>query len=216
MANEASSLKKAAVLTGLTMVMGGAEVSTVDAATITFTPTSLNNTFSITAGTFSVATASPSPSFQQFDPSLGTLTSVDFSLDSNISASSSSFSFNATITVDNGVQLSSQSNTLGNYDVPTFTGLVGAAAANNAAFYKGTGFFPVVLTLNNMFNENSTITWDGKGSGTSLETGLTLTYDYTPAAVPLPATLPLFATGLAGLGFTTWLGRRKQKPKAES
>jgi hypothetical protein len=206
MANEASSLKKAAVLTGLTMVIGGAEVSTADAAIIT--PTSQNTTFSITG--FGILTASPSPSFQQFDPSLGTLTSVDFSLDSNISASVSGTQ-SATVTVDNGVLLSSQS-TLGNYDV-TFTGLVGAAAANNAAFYKGTGFFPVVLTLNNNFNEFG-VTWDGMSNG---ETGLTLTYDYTPtSAVPLPAALPLFATGLAGIGFTTWLGRRKQKAKAES
>jgi hypothetical protein len=37
---------------------------------------------------------------------------------------------------------------------------------------------------------------------------LTLTYDYTPAT-PLPAALPLFATGLAGLGLLGW--RRKRK-----
>jgi hypothetical protein len=35
-----------------------------------------------------------------------------------------------------------------------------------------------------------------------------ITYDYTPAATPLPATFPLFATGLAGLG---WLVRRRRK-----
>ena len=177
MANEASSLKKAAVLTGLTMVIGGAEVSTADAAIIT--PTSQNTTFSITG--FGILTASPSPSFQQFDPSLGTLTSVDFSLDSNISANASITGFSATITVDNGVQLSSKTpTTLGDYDV-TFTGLVGAA---NLAFYTGTASFPVVLTLNNNFNEFG-VTWDGMSNG---ETGLTLTYDYTPtSAVPLPA-----------------------------
>jgi hypothetical protein len=201
MANEVSSLKKAAVLTGLTMVIGGAEVSTADAATTT----PQTNTFSITAFPFNTATVSPS--FNQFNPSLGTLTSVDFSLDSNISANASITGFSATITVDNGVQLSSKTpTTLGDYDV-TFTGLVGAA---NLAFYTGTASFPVVLTLTN--NTEQTVTWNGQSSG---QTGLTLTYDYTPA-VPLPATLPLFATGLAGLGFTTWLGRRKQKTKAES
>jgi hypothetical protein len=38
--------------------------------------------------------------------------------------------------------------------------------------------------------------------------------DVSPiAAVPLPATLPLFASGLAGLG---WLARRKQRMGAAS
>jgi hypothetical protein len=197
------------------MVIGGAEVSTADAATIT--PTSQNTTFSITVGPLVIppppqtGTVSPSPSFQQFDPSLGNLTSVDFSLDSNINTGSfTTLSFNAAITVDNGVPLNSQS-TSGNYDM-NFTGLVGAAGANNGAFYKGTGFFSVVLTLTN--NSGPPVTWDGQSSG---ETGLTLTYDYTPtSAVPLPAALPLFATGLAGIGLTAWRSRRKQKPATES
>jgi PEP-CTERM motif len=38
-----------------------------------------------------------------------------------------------------------------------------------------------------------------------------VTYDYTPAT-PLPATLPLFATGLGGLGLLGW--RRKRKAQA--
>ena len=38
-----------------------------------------------------------------------------------------------------------------------------------------------------------------------MDKGLTLTYTYTPgiSATPLPAALSLFATGTAGLGFTT-------------
>jgi hypothetical protein len=40
-------------------------------------------------------------------------------------------------------------------------------------------------------------------------TSFTVTYDYTPAATPLPAALPLFATGLGALGLLGW--RRKRK-----
>jgi len=47
-------------------------------------------------------------------------------------------------------------------------------------------------------------------------TGLTLTYDYTPVAslsqTPLPAALPLFASGLGALGLLGW--RRKRKASA--
>jgi hypothetical protein len=134
MANEASSLKKVAVLTGL-LVIGGAEGSTADAATTT--PQS--NTFFITAIPFQTVTASPS--FNQFNPSLGTLTSVDFSLDSFILAGVINGGFSATITVDNGMLLNSTT-LLGLYDA-TFSGLVGAT---NAAFYTGTGSFPGPLT----------------------------------------------------------------------
>jgi hypothetical protein len=36
-----------------------------------------------------------------------------------------------------------------------------------------------------------------------------LVYDYDPAAAPLPATLPLFATGLGALGLFGWRMKRK-------
>jgi hypothetical protein len=39
-------------------------------------------------------------------------------------------------------------------------------------------------------------------------------YDYVPVvATPLPAALPLFATGIGGLGLPSW--RRKRKSRAE-
>ena len=40
----------------------------------------------------------------------------------------------------------------------------------------------------------------------------TITYNFTPVATPLPAALPLFATGLGGLGLLGW--RRKRKAEA--
>lgn len=183
------------------MVMGGAEVSGAAAATTT----PQVDAFTVTA--FPFGSASGDVSFTKFPSSLGTLTSVDFSLDSS-SSPGQGFNGTATISVDSGVQLSSQTfNTATGgqtYDA-SFSGLVGAA---NAAFYTGAGSdtYLVHLALSNTNNE-ATEVWNGQTSG---ETGLTLTYDYTPAATPLPASLPLFATGLAGLGLGAWRRRRKQ------
>jgi hypothetical protein len=38
-----------------------------------------------------------------------------------------------------------------------------------------------------------------------------ITYNFTPAATPLPAALPLFATGLGGLGLLGWHRKRKAR-----
>ena len=195
MASEASSLKKIAVLTGLTMVMGGAEVSGATAATTT----PQIDAFTVTVFTFN--SGSQNLSFQKFDSSLGNLTSVDFSLDSTLLGFGT-----ATISVD-GVQLSSNpfdnTSTAGPYDA-SFTGLVGAA---NTTFYTGSGTFNALLSLTNN-SEFDPDVWNGQTSG---ETGLTLTYDYTPTTTPLPGSLPLLATGLGGLGLAAWR-RRRQKP----
>ena len=87
MAQQPSSLKKVAVLTGLTMVMGGAEVSGAAAATTT----PQVDTFTVTASPFS--SGSGDESFTKFNSSLGTLTSVDFSLDSALGNTDNPFFF---------------------------------------------------------------------------------------------------------------------------
>jgi hypothetical protein len=106
----------------------------------------------------------------------------------------------------NGETISSQ-NALGLYADPNITGLVGAA---NKGFYTGSGNIDVTLSLtcNGCFATN----WFGDNAfELGVYTGLTLTYDFTPTTATLiPATLPLFATGLGGLGVAAWR-RRKQK-----
>ena len=54
------------------------------------------------------------------------------------------------------------------------------------------------------------INWEGAGG----RVGDTVTVDFSvgPAITPTPAALPLFATGLGGLGLLGW--RRKRKAQA--
>jgi hypothetical protein len=79
MASEASSLKKVAVLTGLTMMIGGAEISEASAAMVT-----QSASFDLEVNTAFNSPATFSPSFSAFDSSLGTLTEIDVLLDSTL------------------------------------------------------------------------------------------------------------------------------------
>ena len=76
------------------------------------------------------------------------------------------------------------------------------------SFYEGSGTFNISLLLNVVSSDvDAFVTWDSfEGEG------LTLTYTYGPAvsATPLPATLPLFASGL---GFVGYLTKRRKSAK---
>ena len=77
------------------------------------------------------------------------------------------------------------------------------------AAFTGVGFFPALLTYNAICGPGAPAC--GTGWGGSLD----ITYNFdpsTPAETPLPAALPLFATGLGALGLLGW--RRKRKAAA--
>jgi len=211
MNNDAGLFKKVAVLTGLVMVVGGAEISKVDAATLTQTadmPTIQ------TDGTGSQSN-SATVDFNQFNTALGTLTDVQFTLTSGIDDQISGQGFNpsisATVQIDS-VQIGPTGSAAGNSTSVFSFGPTEAALSPPAlSFYEGSSTFDVSLLLNVISSESvdAFVTWDFFEG----EDALALTYTYTPAisGTPLPAALPLFATGVAGLGFTTWRSRRKGK-----
>jgi hypothetical protein len=203
--HDPNSFKKVAALTGLTVLIGGAEISNADAATFS-DPT---QTFSYTIGTqydYESSTLSPDGtlSFAGFNAALGTLTQVEVQLNSN-------FNFNAH-SVSASVTLAGKS--IGSSN-PTDAGCCNAVNApfNEDVFFT-TSLSPFItssISADLAFGVSDGFgTWSGSGS----PAGITVTYTYTPvSSTPLPATLPLFAGGLAGLGFTTWRGRRKQTAK---
>ena len=185
--------KKAAVLTGLTVLMG-AEVSSVEAATYTVdvappsavggSPTGLSATINA----------------NQFNGP-GTLTGVMFDLMSTITPSGLVGGFGGTpptsVSVNGHTLDSTTSSSSFNFDVTD--NLVFA----NAAFYSGSGTFPIALQLGEYGCEEQnscSFSWTGT---------LEVTFDTT--TTPLPASLPLLATGLGGLGLAAWRARRKQK-----
>ena len=213
MSHDQSAFKKVAVLTGLTMLVGGAEISEANAAPgQTETQT---QTFLVT-GTTAGNTVMPTDTlnFNEFNTSLGNLISVEFSLDSNVSVSGTFFGpIPAVVSVDGGIQIGpSSSGGTGTYDFGPTSGVL---SPPSLAFYEGSSTFAVLLSLTGSSESSGSIfQWDGKDNG---ETGLTVTYNYTPiSTTPLPAALPLFTAGLAGLGFTTWRSRRKQKTKKQT
>jgi len=213
MSHDQGSLRKVAVLTGLTMVVGGAEISEVDAATLSQTILMP----SVQVSTTSSGSNSATLNFNQFNPSLGTLTDVEFGLISDISntVSESTFSdpFSATVNVD-GVQIGPAGTTAGSFDFGPVEGVLSPPALS---YYEGSSTFAVGLELSitSCSSEGEPfcqVTWD-----TPQEDSVTVTYTYTPSATPVPAALPLLGSALAGLGFlTTWRNRRKQKTKKEA
>jgi hypothetical protein len=188
MAHTPGSLTKVAVLTGLTALVGG--VHDAGAAPCNGIACTLPQTLQFNLSADAGGTDSTNLTFNQFNSALGNLTSVDFSINSVFEASN----FSASIFV-NSVPLSS------NTAVGSFSGLQGSLTT---AFYTGTSTFAAALDLESFSG--------GAGIPAFWSGGLTLVYDYTPtAATPLPAALPLFASGVAGIGVATWRSRRKRK-----
>jgi len=150
--------------------------------------------------------------FNTFNPALGTLTDVEFSLSSNVqifNLGPSNPFFLGTVDASVGVYglATLAGNTWNSVQSPwilpfnsSFTGVSNPSLP--LSYYAQPGpYFELSLFLGDS-DQLTTPGWAGT---------LTLTYDYTPAT-PLPAALPLFATGLGGLGLLGW--RRKRKAQA--
>src|SRR6516165_10464145 len=101
MKQDPGAYKKAAVLTGATILAGGVEISGAVAATCTIIPPPVGATCTpVQTQNFRVPTPTNSLSqtltFNQFDSTLGTLTSVDFGLNSNFMAASGTITASGT------------------------------------------------------------------------------------------------------------------------
>lgn len=197
MAHDPNAFKKIAVLTGLTVLIGGTEISKANANTMP----PQTDTFFYSIGAFGdggSSNTSNSLSFVGFNTSLGTLTEVDVQLNSFINSSATSLTASVSLA---GQSVGSTTST-GEFDkTATFT-------TSLSSFETAT-----ITAALSLMTSDGFANW---GSASSIHTpeGLTVSYEYTPtSATPLPATLPLFAGGLAGLGFTTWRRRRKQTAK---
>lgn len=198
----------AGVLAGVTLMIGGTEVAV--AAT---TPPE-TKTFSISAGPFDTQTRDLD--FAPFDPLLGTLTGVNLELDSFVTGGSEAATADATVLFqatsvgeDSFIGPANQSFAFGPTDIlPVFTPadfIVPAAV---------TFTLQLVTDGQNAGGEPQDLFgWDWVGDGEFSGLSLSYTYDEVveaPDAVPLPAALPLFATGLAGAAGLGYVARRRK------
>lgn len=177
------------VLAGLSILMAG--VGAANAATVTI-PESFNATPDF----------QPHLLFPQFAPSLGSLDQVVFSLANPTGAIPI-----LVITFHNSSPTQLNPFIMANDELIT-SGTDGEPPAT-LADYTGNGPLGVSIVLR-----------DSNGNNLAGSNTVILSYDFTTSsaftssssATPLPATLPLFATGLGGLGLFGW--RRKRKPRA--
>ena len=199
--HDPKSFKKVAVLTGLTVLVGGAEVSSADAATIfqhqTFTSVQENK-------------PALSLAFNQFNPSLGTLISAQLDLDSTIFGT-----FFPTTVITDTAKLTEPGGGSDTFTFPTTlsgTPFTQTSTSISPALgpFIGLGSAFAILQL----TSNCEISCSGEGWSGSVN--LTYTYDPASSTTPLPAALPLFASGAAGLGFVSWLKRKVRKAKKQA
>jgi hypothetical protein len=159
-------------------------------------------TSSIETGSVALNTVLSSQDFPQFNPANGTLTSVQETLTGTATWTSSGAPFLSTLLGPSDI--ASQGFT--GADTITFNMSGMSSSSATLTDFTGTGSTSVELAL----FVNST----GAGTFATNGTGLldTITYTFTPTATPLPAALPLFATGLGAMGLFGW--RRKRKAQA--
>jgi hypothetical protein len=208
MTQDERSFKKIAVLTGMTALIGGAEISQSNAATTAPQTLSFTTLTQMGNGT----TPDESVIFNDFNPTLGTLTAVQFILNSTITAIFTTRSPSATVKVDSE-QIGSSGTSTGPYDIPAQT----ITDPTILSFVTGGSTFGVNLSLTaiGLSNDTEGFTWNSSSPATPA--GLTVDYVYDPVSTtPLPPALPLFTTGLAGLGLTAWRSLRKQKAAKQS
>ena len=159
--------------------------------------------------------------FNYFDPTLGTLTGVEFSFTSELIVSSGTDEASLTVEAGSGLSYSTSTSFNGSFNDPLINSYIqnGFSQPTNC---DGSSFpcndaVNVLISLNNYggiygtFDQSCRcVLGTPNDNGAIINGDLRLTYTYTPT--PLPAALPLFATGLGGLGLLGW--RRKRKAQA--
>jgi hypothetical protein len=211
------------VMTGVTLLVGGAE--TADAAVLEETENfSLNSIFD----------SSPSNlTFDQFNPSLGTLTGVDFVLDSTpttiVSVENNSEAIGATSSAEAigtfEVEFTSGGDFAGPVDIfatvscdsnfctDSNDGLFFGTFPVNISGFTGLGTFDSLLRF--FLSQAQVMSCEGgpcfADGSVQWNGSLTVryTYDAVGGSVPVPGTLALLGVGLAGLGFLGW--RRNER-----
>jgi PEP-CTERM motif-containing protein len=140
-----------------------------------------------------------STSFAEFDPSLGTLSSIMISI-----------SGDATLSDASGIVTVSADDVTPASDVHQNLVSANGSASSDGSFpisANGTDAFPPDLAL---FEGTGTaqlvFDFDGSGGTVSLDNVPgTLTYNFTPtSAVPEPASIALLGVAMAGFGFVKW------------
>jgi len=199
------------------------------AATITETVTLLGTSPGFLVGSDQTG----SSTFSKFNPTLGTLTAVDFqytvggvSLESALQNATNTTNTITYSLLDPSSQLTlaSFSHSVGPSGVLGEPLSIDASSDTFLAQYIGLG--TLTLKVNVTADGpaaafvNGTIGGNPDGCGPQGQSEcipqVAITYDYTAgaAATPLPTALPLFASGLGALGLFGW--RRRRKPQAVS